>query len=117
MNEININGNSDFGKINISNEVIAIIVGTAIGEVDGVISPIEQNGGTLQFINRKINFAKGVKIEVLDNVVSCDVDVVLKAGTKIIDVSSKVQEKIVTTIETMTGLEVGAVDVNVINIG
>ncbi|MFV0519118.1 MAG: Asp23/Gls24 family envelope stress response protein [Lachnospirales bacterium] len=116
MSEININGTSEFGQINISNEVIAIIVGTAIGEVEGVLSPTDNNKGTLQFVNKKVNFAKGVRISVFDNIVECEVDVVLKLGTKIVDVSNKVQQKIITTIETMTGLKVGSVNVNVINL-
>lgn len=116
MNEIKINESSEFGTVKISNEVLALIVGTATREVEGVYSPV-QNGqtGITDFVG-KINLGKGVQVEVIDDVVNVNIDVAVKFGVKIPKVTKAIQEKVVSAVETMTGLEVGDVNIRVFNI-
>ncbi len=113
MNDVNISAKGEHGQINISNDVIKTIIGTAMHEVEGVVAPVDHSNS---FINRKINFSRGVKIQILDDVVSCVVDIAVELNFDVIKVSKNVQKKIVNTVETMTGLEVGAVDVNIIEV-
>ncbi len=113
MNHVNIHTKDDYGKINIANDVISTIIGTAVHEVEGV-TPFVDNSNHL--IHRKINFSKGVKITVLDGVVGCVIDLAVDANVDVVKVSKEVQKKVVNTVEIMTGLEVGAVDINLIDV-
>jgi len=59
------------------------------------------------------NLSKGVKVTVNETSVAVDLALNLKYGYGIPEVSSKVQEKVKTAIETMTGLEVSLVNVRI----
>ncbi len=113
MHQVNIQTKDDYAQVKISNEVISTIIGTAVHEVEGVTPFVEHSNN---FIHRKINFSKGVHIRILDDVVSCIIDLSVDQNVNVVKISKEVQNKIITTVETMTGLEVGAVDINIINI-
>ena len=98
------------GKISIADEVIATIAGTAAMEIEGAVF---MSGGNISDILGKKNFAKGVKIEVDENGVLVDLTIFIKSGYKIPEVSAKVQERVKTAIETMTGLAVLEINVNI----
>ena len=57
------------------------------------------------------NLSKGVKVDVTEEHVSVDLSLNMKYGYNIPDVSEKVQEKVKSAIENMTGLNV--LDVNI----
>ena len=56
---------------------------------------------------------KGVKVEIAEETATIDVAVIVKYGFKIHEVCQNIQRKVKTTIETMTGLNVAAVNVAV----
>lgn len=106
------------GQIQIADEVIAIIAGTAALEIEGVV-PSQAGGnftGDIAEMLGKKNLAKGVKVSVEDDTVSVTIDILVKYGYKIPDVSLEVQKRVKTAIETMTGLGVASVDVNTLGI-
>lgn len=115
MNMIKLNEKCDNGELKISNDVLAVIAGAAANEVEGVVPPVASKNGITQLIN-KVGINKGIDIEVVDNVVSVEIEVVVKFGYNIREVSEKVQEKIAYTLETMTGFEMGAIDINVVQV-
>ncbi|MFV0440100.1 MAG: Asp23/Gls24 family envelope stress response protein [Lachnospirales bacterium] len=116
MNDANIISGNDFGKINISNEVIAVIIGTTVYETEGVVNHLESYPANIQLLHRRTNFAKGVKVEVFDNVVNCEINTVLEVDAKITEVTTQIQQRVINAIETMLGLEVGSVDIKVSNL-
>lgn len=59
------------------------------------------------------NLSKGVKVDVLEGIVTVSLALNMKYDYNIMDVSAKVQEKVKTAIENMTGLEVADVNVKV----
>jgi uncharacterized alkaline shock family protein YloU len=59
------------------------------------------------------NLSKGVKVEVLDQSVSVDLALNLEYGYSIPSVSEKVQEKVKTAIENMTGFSVLEVNIKI----
>ena len=59
---------------------------------------------------------KGVKVDILDKVVSVDLAVNLEYGYNIPTTCSKVQEKVKSAIETMTGLQVSDVNIRIVGI-
>ena len=99
-----------YGVVKIADEVVANIAGIAAMDVEGIFAL----GGNeiLQRVKIK-NPAKGVKVEVTNKTVKCDLSLVVAFGYQIPVVSQKVQEKVKTTIENMTGLEVTDVNIHV----
>ncbi len=103
----------DYGQIKISDEVVGIIAGLAATEVDGVAGMSGGlAGGIAEMLGRK-NLSKGVKVEVGERETAIDLYIIVEYGAKIPDVSWKIQESVKNAIETMTGLNVVEVNINV----
>ena len=77
------------GEVNIADEVVTVIAGLAATEVEGV------------------------KVTVLEGVVTVDLTLNIEFGRNILAVSKKVQEKVKSSIENMTGLEVADVNIRI----
>ena len=101
-------------NLTISEDVIGIIAGLAAAEVEGV------SGMTLGFVdginqilgsNKK--YSKGVKVELENNEVIIDLYVIVRYGVKIPDVAFSIQNSVKGSVETMTGLKVRSVNINV----
>lgn len=111
--------NESLGDVRIADEVVAIIAGISAMDVDGVVS-MAGSGGSLQkeIISRLGNkvLSKGVKIHMEEGRVRADLSVVLDYGCSIPEVTAAIQEKVKNEIETMTGLEVEAVNVQVADV-
>ena len=105
--------NTSYGQIQIADEVIAVIAGTAALEVEGIEAAAGSASSTFADLLGIKNPPRGVKINVEDGEVSVELDVTIKFGTKIKDVAEAVQKKVKNAIETMTGLEVCVVNINV----
>jgi len=99
------------GEVQIADEVVAIIAGLAATEIDGVGSMAGNITNELVGKLGMKNLSKGVKVDVTEEHVSVDLSLNIKYGYQIPDVSAKVQERVKTAIENMTGLTV--LDVNV----
>lgn len=106
-----IQDDSSMGEVKIADEVVAIIAALAATEVEGVASMA--GNITNELISRlgMKNLSKGVKVDVLEGVVTVSLALNMKYNYSIMDVSAKVQEKVKSAVENMTGLE--AADVNV----
>ena len=104
------------GEVKIADEVVAIIAGLAATEVEGVSSLA--GNITNEIVSRlgMKNLSKGILVEVLDDEVKVDVAINIDYGYSIPDVSSKVQEKVKSTIENMTGLTVAVVNVRIASV-
>ena len=101
------------GDIQIADEVIAIIAALAATEVEGVA---KMYGNITNELVSKLgmkNLSKGVKVLVTPQDVKVDLSLELKYGYSVLEVSSKVQEKVKQAIETMTGLTVSMVRVRI----
>ena len=101
------------GDVRVADEVVAIIAGLATTEVEGVSS---MAGNITNEIVSKLgmkNLSKGILVEVMENEVKVDVAINIAYGYSIPDVSAKVQDKVKSAIENMTGLEVADVNIKV----
>lgn len=103
----------NLGEVKIADEVVAIIAGLAATEVEGVASMAGNITNELVSKLGMKNLSKGVRVEVLGGVVNVDLALNIGYGYSIPDVSAKVQERVKTAIETMTGLEVSIVNVRI----
>ena len=62
------------------------------------------------------NLSKGVKVDVLEGIVTVSLALNLKYNYSIVEVSARVQEKVKNAIENMTGLEVSIVNVRIASV-
>lgn len=99
------------GEVRIADEVVAIIAGLAATEVEGVDSMAGNITNELVGKLGMKNLSKGVKVDVTEEHVSVDLSLNLKYGYNIPDVSERVQDRVKSAIENMTGLTV--LDVNI----
>ena len=105
VNETEVNG------IKISDEVVAIIAGMAASEVSGVYN---MSGGFVDGISEMLGKkTKGVKVQVGEKETVIDISLIVEYGARIPDIAWEVQNKVKTQVESMTGLNVVAVNVHV----
>ena len=92
---------------------MAIIAVLAATEVEGVASMAGNITNELVGKLGMKNLSKGVKVDVLENVVCVNLNLNLEYGYSIPETCKKVQEKVKTAIENMTGLEVSDVNISI----
>ncbi len=104
------------GVIRVADDVVSIIAGLAATEVEGVASMAGNITNEIVAKTGIKNLAKGIRVEVLDGIVTVDVNLNIRYGYAIPEVSGNVQERVRTAIETMTGLEVGTINVRIASV-
>ena len=102
--------------MHIADEVVAIIAGLAATDVKGVASMAGNITNDLVGKLGMKNLSKGVKVTVLEGVVTVDLSLNIAYGVNILDISKKVQDKVKSSIESMTGLEVADVNINIASV-
>lgn len=100
------------GIVRISDEVVGVIASNAAIEIEGVSGV---STGIVEDLSKKFtgkkSGTKGVKITMDNGAAVIDLHMSVEYGVKIPDVSLKVQNNVKTVVETMTGLQVSAVNV------
>lgn len=101
------------GEVIIADEVVAVIAGLAAMEVEGVASMV--GDATRELISKigKKSLSKGVRVDILEGVVTVALALNIKYGYNLMSISTKVQEKVKVAVENMTGLTVADVNVRV----
>lgn len=105
--------NTDIGNIHISEEVIAVIAGIAATEGPEVYSLV---GNITNEIVSKMgikSLSKGIKVDMAEDTVTISVTVNLVYGYNIPKTCQAIQERIIQSVESMTGMFVAEVNVNV----
>jgi len=110
---VEIKSNSGSGQVQIVDEVIAIIAGTATMEIEGVSFMSGYHISDISEILGKKNLAKGVKVDIREDEIEINLNVYIKLGYKIHEVSKNIQSRVKTAVETMTGLSNFIVNVTV----
>ena len=100
----------NLGTVKIADDVVAMIAGLACMEVKGVGAMAGNE--LLDRVGVK-SLTKGVKVYVTGKKVKTDVALLVEYGYNIPAVSQKVQDKVKSAIENMTGLEVTDVNVRI----
>lgn len=104
------------GEVRISDEVVAIIAGLAATEVEGVASMAGNITNELVGKLGMKNLSKGVKITIIETAVTVDLALNIEYGRNILETSKRVQERVKSTLENMTGLEVADVNVRIVSV-
>lgn len=101
------------GSVMISEDVIATIVLQSVSDVEGVVSLSNRSGEPVS----KKNMGKSMKITIdAEDVLYIECNVVIAYGQSVVVVANNVQEAIYGAIESMTGIKVASVNVNVCGI-
>ena len=106
-------GNEHDDSIKIADEVIKCIAAYAATDIDGVTG---MAGNATNELIAKLGgktLEHGVKLSVDKDEVKLVLSVVIRYGSNIPAISAKIQDKVRTTIESMTGLTVSSVGVNI----
>ncbi len=100
--------------IQISSDVVAVIAGVAVSEVQGV-SGMSGGfaGGITEVLSGKKNLAKGIKVDIEEDTAKIDVNIIVEYGSRIPDVAFEIQNRVKKSVENMTGLKVQEVNVHV----
>ena len=100
----------DGGQVLISEDVVSTIVENTLTEVDGVVK-----GGS-EVVGKK-SWGKGIRIQIAeDNTLTIGCNIIVRYGESVIQVAKAVQEAITSAVESVTGVTVQDVDVNVCGI-
>jgi len=104
------------GEVIIADEAVAVIAGLGAMEVEGVAS---MAGNATRELISKIgikSLSKGVRVDILEGVVTISLALNIKYGYNVMGISTKVQEKVKASVENMTGLTVADVNVRVVGV-
>ncbi len=107
----------DNGSVQISEDVIAEIVAHAACEVEGVFGLNSKPGADIAELLGKKNWGRGLKISVLENsTVSIECNITVCYGQNVVNVAKAAQAAITNALESMAGIQLAAVNVNVCGI-
>ncbi len=112
-NSYSIHEELNMGEVQIADEVVAIIAGLAATEVEGVASMAGNITNELVGKLGMKNLSKGVKVTVQETDVTVDLSLTMSYGYSIPKTSAKVQERVKSAIENMTGLSVSEVNIHI----
>ncbi|MCR4588673.1 MAG: Asp23/Gls24 family envelope stress response protein [Lachnospiraceae bacterium] len=99
------------GSVKIADDVVAMIAGLAATEVEGVSTVVGNNSTDTTKAVKKMT--KGVKVLVTGKNVKIDLAINMDYGYNIPATCEKVQQKVKSTVENMTGLEVSDVNIRI----
>lgn len=112
-NSYSIHEELNMGEVQIADEVVAIIAGLAATEVEGVASMAGNITNELVGKLGMKNLSRGVKVAVQENEVTVELSLNMSYGYSIPKISTKVQERVKSAIESMTGLSVVEVNIHI----
>ncbi|GFI47669.1 alkaline shock protein 23 [Lachnospiraceae bacterium] len=105
--------NEELGTVKIADDVVAMIAGLAATEVQGVAAMAGNISNELMNKMGVKNLARGVKVEVSGKRVKAELALVIEYGYNIPAISQRVQEKVKSMVENMTGLEVADINIRI----
>ena len=105
------------GAIHISQDVIATIAAVAATEVEGVYALAGNQSGEFSDRFSKKSIAKGIRLSLDENDGICiECSVIAQYGHSVFELAKNVQNSVFSAVESVTGLKVGSVEVNVCGI-
>lgn len=105
------------GGIMISEDVVASIAAHAIKEVPGVVSISAKPGSDVADLIGRRNWNKGIRVLISDrNTLAIYCNIVVAYSNNIVSVASAVQKAVADAVESITGVKVRMVNVNVCEI-
>jgi uncharacterized alkaline shock family protein YloU len=108
---------SSAGEVKVADDVVASIAALAAGEVEGVSGTTGSIGQKLmKSVGMKSGSGSGVRVDIAGNMVRVDLALVMKYGYNVMETCRKVQDKVKSAIENMTGLNVTDVNIRITSV-
>ena len=101
------------GSINISEDVVSVIVAAAAVDVDGVHGLYHSYGKDLTTVVGKRGLSRGVKLNIEGDDVTIDVHIMAEMGYSVSEVGAEVQKAVVSAVESAVGAVVTGVNVHI----
>ncbi|WP_026689944.1 Asp23/Gls24 family envelope stress response protein [Alteribacter aurantiacus] len=104
---------TNYGKIDVSREVVAVIAGGAAIDCYGIVGMASQKqlkDGITDLLGKE-NLSRGVVIREENDEIQIDMYIIVSYGTKISEVAHNVQSKVKYQLEQMLGLVVDSVNI------
>lgn len=112
-NELSINAPQDIGEIKISADVITVIAHKVASEVEGVSGMSSGIADNISSVLGRKPTSKGVKVELSDKDVVIDFYITVDYGARIPDVAWRIQERVKSSVESMSGMHVNSINIHV----
>ena len=107
----------DNGTVLISEDVIVTIVAHAVQEVEGVVGLNVKPGSDIIDMIGKKGWGKGLKVTIgEEDALTIDCNINVAYGQSVVSVANAVQESVTNALESMAGVKIAAVNVNVCGI-
>lgn len=103
----------EIGKVNISENVVAVIAGSAAMEVYGLVgmaSRKQLKDGIAELLGRE-NLSRGVEVRRVEDALHIDLYIVVSYGTKISEVAHNIQAKVKYVLNEVVGLNIDQVNI------
>ncbi len=105
------------GNVMISEDVVCTIATQALADVEGVTGLNIKGGSDLIEVATKKLWGKALKVQICeDNSLNVDCNILVAYGNAVVDVAKAVQLAITNALESMTGVKVNCVNVNICGI-
>ncbi len=107
----------DNGRVMISEDVISTIVMQSLTDIEGYVGLSAKPGADIVELIGKKNWGKGIKVTISENdELTIDCNVVICYGHSVVAVAQAIQEAVSGALQSMTGVNVVSVNVNVCGI-
>ena len=105
------------GSVMIFEDVITTIVIHAVEEVEGVVGLNAKPGADIIEMIGKKGWGKGLKVSIgEEDALTIDCNINVAYGQSVVSVANAVQESVTNALESMAGVKIAAVNVNVCGI-
>ena len=104
---------NDYGKIDISNEVIASVVGSKAVESYGIVgmaSRQQVRDGIAEILGHE-NYARSNEVKENNGVIDIDMYIIVSYGVKISEVANNVQSSVKYTLENSLNVKVNSINI------
>ncbi|MEU1483672.1 Asp23/Gls24 family envelope stress response protein [Streptomyces sp. NPDC005752] len=113
-------GQTGRGTTTISDNVVSTIAGIAIRDTDGVHAVGKGASKALGAVTGRVSGSsaagRSVKVEVGEKQTAIDVDIKVEYGVPIHELADRVRNNVTDAVETMTGLQVVEININVFDV-
>ena len=104
------------GTVNISAEVICSIAALAACEVEGVCGLSQNRSAEIAELLGYKSLAQGVHLSAQEDQYQVECNVVLEQGCQFPTVAAEIQKAVASAIESTTGIQISAVNVNICSV-
>lgn len=106
-----------YGKINISNNAVAMLVSYVASECYGVVSLVSRRltDSIVELFNKKVQ-AKGVKVESIKNKINIEMYIILKDDINVEAVCDSIKSTVTYNVQKFTGMRVDNVTIYVVGV-